>query len=363
MDSERYARFEFRKKLDEIRNVHGRGTELVSLYVPPGKMIYEVTSLLRSEASESSNIKSNQTRKHVQDAIESMLSRLKCYKASPPNGMALFVGYGDSGKMVAYIIELPGKITLGKVVYRCDSVFYTDPLNELTEKKEEYGLIVLDSSETAIGLLSGKRIITIEVKESMVPNKHGRGGQSQRRFERIRDIEAHKFFKRVAEIAEGAFLGKPLKGILIGGPGPTKEEFVRDEYLHHELRKIIIDTFDTGYTDETGLKELVERASGKLADLELVREKKLVERFTLELARSDRGLAEYGTDRVLNQLRNGAVGLLLLSEELPLEKVEEISKLAERYGTEVELISVETDSGTMLYRTFGGIAAVLRYRT
>ena len=38
------ARFEFRKRLDEIRSAKGRGTELVSLYVPPSRQVHEAMS-------------------------------------------------------------------------------------------------------------------------------------------------------------------------------------------------------------------------------------------------------------------------------------------------------------------------------
>ena len=67
-------------------------------------------------------------------------------------------------------------------------------------------------------------------------------------------------------------------GIIVGGPGATKDYFVKGEYIHHELKKKIIDTFDTGYTNEYGLRELVENATSALANLDLVREKKLIQR-------------------------------------------------------------------------------------
>lgn len=49
---------------------------------------------------------------------------------------------------------------------------------------------------------------------------------------------------------------KDLKGVLIGGPSPTKEEFYAGEFLHHELQKKILGLFDTAYTDESGFPSL-----------------------------------------------------------------------------------------------------------
>ena len=63
------ARYSFQRKLDEIAKVRGRATELVSLYVSPGKQISDVMSYLRNEYAQSSNIKSRTTRKNVMWAI------------------------------------------------------------------------------------------------------------------------------------------------------------------------------------------------------------------------------------------------------------------------------------------------------
>src|SRR3990170_5944966 len=85
-------KYKFRRDLEEIEKADGRGTELVTVYVPPDKQISDVANYLRGEYSQSSNIKSQSTRKHVQGAIESILSRLKYFKQPPPNGVVFFTG-------------------------------------------------------------------------------------------------------------------------------------------------------------------------------------------------------------------------------------------------------------------------------
>jgi peptide chain release factor subunit 1 len=42
--------------------------------------------------------------------------------------------------------------------------------------------------------------------------------------------------------------------------------------------------------------------------------------------------------------------------------IEDLGELAEKTGTEVEILSVETEEGQMLKNSFGGIAAILRYK-
>jgi peptide chain release factor subunit 1 len=397
-------RYDFKRALEEIREIHGRGTELVSVYVPPDKQISDVANYLRNEYSQSQNIKSKRTNKAVTGAIESILARLKYFKTPPENGVIFFVGEaptsGDQTKQVQYVLEPPEPIT--SFMYRCDSEFYTEKLWDMLDEKQTFGLLVIDRSESTIGLLKGKRVLTVKNIQSLVPSKHGRGGQSALRFERLIEIAAHEFYKKTADVANEAFLAQPdLKGVLIGGPGPTKEFFVKEEYLHHELRKKIIDTFDTGYTDEYGLKELVEKAKDSLMDLDLIREKGLMQKLLEEIRKDNAGLASYGEDQVRHALDLGAVDTLLLSEGLRKKRVtlhcpqcnwsgkvtvdreedarcpkcpqtapvidnvadlvDDFYEDASKVGTKVELLSVDSEEGEMLMKAFGGIAAILRY--
>ncbi len=397
-------KYRFRRALEEIERAEGRGTELVSVYVPPDRPVFDVTNYLRGEYSQSSNIKSASTRKHVMQAIESIINRLKQWRMPPPNGLVCFVGHKDVGadqtQMIAYVLEPPEPVQ--SFLYRCDSRFYTEPLHEMLAEKDVYGLIVIDRKEATIGLLRGKRIEALKNMESQVPSKHSMGGQSARRFERLIEQAAHEFYKKVGDVVTEAFLNRrEIKGILIGGPGYTKDYFLKEEYLHHELNKRVLGTFDTGYTNENGLRELVENAREVLRDLDLMREKGLVQRLMEEIRKEDGGLAAYGEDRVRRALELGAVDVLLVSEGLRklrlrvrctngheevrtvadeatlpkcpacgadyalVEKrdiVDELSALAERTNAKVELVSNDSDEGGLLLKAFAGIAAILRYR-
>ncbi len=402
------ARYEFKRKLEEIQSMGGRGTELISLYIPSGKQISDVTSYLRNEVSQASNIKSKSTRKNVQAAIESILSRLRNFRLAPKNGIVLFVGHvakaGDQTQMRQFVIEPPEPIQT--YIYRCDSRFYLEHLEEMLVDKKSYGLIVIDRSEFTVGVLRGKKILSLKNVQSLVPSKHGRGGQSARRFERLIEIAAHEYYKKVGDIAsEMLMTEEEMQGVLVGGPGATKDYFAEKGFLHHEIRKKIIDTFDTGYTDEYGLTELVEQASGTLEHLELVYEKNLMKRLMKEIVKPSGGLAAYGENEVRRNLIMGAVEILLLSDALRLYRigmdcgscghqkkftarseaaasidqcsecgspnvkvtsediVEELSNLADSTGATVEIISGDSSEGETLSSAFGGIAAILRFRT
>lgn len=403
------SKYDFRKKLEEIKINDGRATELISLYVPSTKQISDVVAYLRNEYSQSSNIKSKSTRKNVMAAIESLMNRLKSYKRPPENGMAMFVGHvakgADQTRMFQQTIEPPFKVTT--FYYRCDSNFYLEPLENMLVEEECYGLIVIDRSEATLGMLRGKRIEPIKNLQSRVPSKHGRGGQSQRRFERLIEIAAHDYFKKVGDLVTDTFLAEQhLKGILVGGPGATKDFFIEKDYVHHELKKKVVDTFDTGYTDEYGLSELVEKASSALSKIELMKEKKLIQRLMNEIKKDDGGLSIYGEEPLRKAMELGAVETVLISESLRLSRrkywcskcnieevttvkvtpgrnaedkecnkcgtpmdveeekdiVDELSEMADETGTKVELISGDSSEGEMLYRAFGGMAGLLRFK-
>ena len=311
--------YDLRRQLEELKKCRGKHTELISLYVPASKQIFDVVAYLRNEYSQSQNIKSKTTMKNVLSAIESIMSRLKTFKQPPPNGLVMFVGHksigADKTDMVAFIIEPPMPVVT--FLYRCDSEFYTEPLEGMLTEKEIYGLFLIDRRECTVGMLRGSRVEMIRYMTSQVPGKHGRGGQSQRRFERNTEIAAHEWFVKCGERASEIFLAEPaLKGILVGGPGPTKQYFVNEVYLHYEIQKKIIDTFDTGYTDEFGLRELVANAAEKMTDLKVSQEKKIMKRFLSEVTKTEKSLGVYGEHQVRKALEMGVVDTLILSENL-----------------------------------------------
>ena len=64
--------------------------------------------------------------------------------------------------------------------------------------------------------------------------------------------------------------------------------------MNHELQKIVIDSFDTGYTDESGLREIVTRGAGRLSEVQLVKEKNIMNQFMKEVLSTKGNLATYG---------------------------------------------------------------------
>ena len=270
-----------RKKLkalvEELKNMRGRHTELVTIYVPAGFSLDKVMSQVKNEQSTAMNIKSKPVKKNVMSALERIIQHLKLYKRTPENGLAIFCG-NVSDKEGVSDIEIwavePGEPIATKL-YRCDQVFVLDPLESLLEEKELYGLIVIDKSEATIGLLKGKRIEMMKHKDSVVPGKTKKGGWSQSRYERIREGLLHDFMKQVGEIATEKFKPLALKGIIIGGPGPVKEMFAKGDFIAYNLKDKVIGIVDVSYSNEYGLREVVERSEDILSEASVMKEKKI----------------------------------------------------------------------------------------
>lgn len=358
-ENEKYHLKKFIKDLDSKQARH---TEFVSVYIPQDYDINKIINHLQQEQGTATNIKSAQTKNNVIDALERMIKHLRLFKQTPPNGMAVFSGNvaerEGSSDVQVWSIEPP--IPVKTRIYRCDKNFQLDILKEMMQAKEMYGLIVLDARDAIIAFLKGKTIIPLMKTHSHVPGKMKAGGQSAHRFQQNRDLAVKAHFKKVADYVKEQFLGQEgLKGILVGGPGPTKYEFVEGNYITGDIKKKIIGIKDLSYTEEEGLQELLDKSQDLLAQEEIAEEKKIMLRFLETLATKPKKIA-YGIIEVKKMLELGAVDILLISEANEDDIIDEFEQLAKKSSTDVRIISVETREGTQL-RDLGKVGAILRY--
>jgi peptide chain release factor subunit 1 len=281
----------------------------------------------------------------------------------------------------------------------------------MVRERDAYGVVVIDSSDAVVATVRGQRMEVLQQFTSGIPGKHRAGGQSARRFERIREQAMNDYFRRVGAHAH-ELLGdvSGLKGLIIGGPGPTKFDFVEGDYLNYMLKEKILATIDTSYVGEKGVDEVVSKSLEILRGVRYSEEKQLVQKFLYEIGH-ETGLGVYGETQVRKYLNGGVVDLLLVSEKMNIlhvyakckncgavedslipqaslvkleqdlltatckkcnaaamyveetkDLVDELIDLAEKQNAKVEVISTETDEGVMLKDSFGGIAAILRYK-
>ena len=348
--------------IKDLEAYRGRHTELVSIYVPSGYDLNKIIQHVQQEQGTAQNIKDKNTRTNVIDSLEKIVRHLRLFKRTPEHGVAIFAGNisdkDNKTDIQVFSIEPPEEVQLR--TYRCDQTFLLDPLKDMVDDKESYGLIVIDNREGNVGILKGTQIIEISRLTSDVPGKTTKGGQSQQRYARIRELAAKDFHKKIAEIANKEFLGmEGLKGIIIGGPGPTKETFFDGGYLNNEVKKKVLGLKDLSYTGEFGLRELVDKSKDLIAEHVLTKEKELLDRFFTMLAR-ERSKVVYGKEGTLKALEMSAVELVLISESMDDNFIEDVENRCNDFGTEVEVISEGTDQGKQL-KEIGGIGGILRF--
>lgn len=396
------AQFKLKKLLVELEAIRGRHTELVTVYVPAGYSMSDIINQLKNEQGTAENIKSKSTRKNVVDALEKAIQYLKLYKKTPDHGLAVFSGnvseHEGVSDMKVWAVEPPDPLKVK--LYWCDQVFRLEPLKEMVKEKEVYGLVVIDTNDATIGLLKGKSIKVLRKLDSIVPGKTGKGGQSAQRFERVRAGLLGDWMKEVAEQLK-ELMPKDILGIVVGGPGPIKGKWLDEGYLPTDIKKKVLAVQDTGYADEHGLEELVERAKEVFAQAAVAKERALVQKF-LEHLMKNTGLVAYGINSVVDVIEKGAVDTILISEEAPyvrleledqrdhgekrfvrteeadkpqtckicgermgvmgrMDVIDALKELAEQTGATIEVISKDTREGEQLL-ALGGVAALLRYK-
>jgi peptide chain release factor subunit 1 len=403
--------FEFKKHIKELATKRARHTELISVYIPPGTELAKVINQIKDEQGTATNIKSTTTRKNVTTALERLVQHLRLFKKVPEHGLAVFSGNTsqtegrDNFEIFSIIPPQPIRIR----TYLCEQRFFLDPLFEMAEVTDIYGLIVLEKSGAAIGLLKGTNIDMVQDLKSMVPGKFRAGGQSSVRFAHVRENLANDFYKKIGEEASKIFLNtKNLKGIILGGAGPSKEEFESGDFMHHEVKKKILGVKDVGYLGMEGLRELVARSEDLLAGADITKERTLMAEFMKRL--SIGGLVAYGEEEVRRAFDLNAIDTLLISDkterlrlqikcssatcdyargetiettldqfyfklrnekcpkdggalsvESSKDVIEELAERIEVAGGKVELISSDTNEGEQLFN-LGGIGALLRFR-
>ncbi len=400
-----------RKLIAWLSDKEGRGMEFISLYIPREKSIDEIVAILK-EASDSAVMKSESVRDRLQDALKNVIQRLKLQKEIPENGLAIFAGTfvaNDPKSEVLNVEELIPPEPITAYLYEVDNHFRLEPLREMMRDQRVVGLIAMDSKEASFGILNGERLELIENITSGISGKSGKGGSSQRRYERERGMELTYYFHRVAEHATKAFLeNHKVTVLIIGGPGPTKEDFLKGDYLHYELKNMLLDTVDTQSAGREGVREVLDKSSEALKNMCAPEQKRTVQRLLADMGKQD-GLAISGLDSVLNALKNGEVEVGLVTDNTdiieivvmckrcklsrakiidnmkkvqtvqemissPCEKcnavdyeVEEkdiidvLEDVASQTGARVEVISPESEEKAKL-TALGGFAALLRYR-
>ncbi|KAL0477505.1 peptide chain release factor subunit 1 [Acrasis kona] len=346
--------------------------------------------------------------------MSTVISRLKLFRTTPTNGLAVFCGLvnddNDQGrkKMKKVIVVVEPIYSIKHDLYHCDSKFHVEPLLDQLEEHtrgDSYGFIILTGSGTLYATIQGDTPKILHSFSEELPKKHNKGGQSQSRFARNRQIAIKHYLSQIGEKATKNFIDEgtnlpAVKGIFIAGAANLKDEFFNGNYLDERIKKITLKVITVCYGGEIGLREAVEQVAPILQNVKHLQEKKIVCEFMDHVCNNE-NLAVFGVNHVVQALEAGVVKTLVVNENVDalratftdcdggltthfmsrsefdkrlqggsnlVEQTPALEWIVEQYqkkvytNVELSIVSDKTSEGSQLLNGFGGMGAILRYK-
>lgn len=394
--------WKFKRLIKKVKSVKGDGTSLVSELIPAGKNITDATDIGK-ELGTASNIKSRVNRQSVLTALTSLQHARKAYSKTPDKGLAIFCGEGVlNGKHNKWVFKFDDSNLIKPITkpcYKCHSQFETDHLEKMLSDDRVFGFIILDGDSCLFGKLRGKvREVVFKTSTVLIPGKTRRGGQSAARIARNREIAINDFIKSLVEKANMVFLTSEkinVESIIIAGAASKKHLFIEHPKLDPRVKDKIGHIIDISVPLEEGFNKAIEASLDFIDNLKFKKEKNILKKFMLNITLNN-GLSVYGASSTITALESGAVGKLIIWEDIKLnthryidkdgnetfkintnEKGDEIENLVytttesfidwivehyKDYGTKLQFVSDATEEGHQYVVGFGGIGGLLHYK-
>lgn len=104
------------------------------------------------------------------------------------------------------------------------------PLVELLERERLVAVLLLRLGGFSVGVFRGELVVDSKTDQRFVKGRHRAGGQSQRRFERIREKQVHELFKKACETAREklAPYEREVEHVFLGGDRHTLQAFRKE---------------------------------------------------------------------------------------------------------------------------------------
>jgi peptide chain release factor subunit 1 len=334
---------------------------------------------------------------NIRDDRPFVASRLKAIEKALPRGLKdAFLGTreliepimaelplkGEKGRII-FASALQGFLEAYRVSIELEPLVVWDrspfllPIARLKGDYEDYGLLLLDSQEARLFLISSGAMEEIDKSRIDLMNKHKKGGWSQMRYNRLRKGAIKSFFSQLIDDLQSHDDLLSVRGMIVAGPGEAKDQFV--EMLPSALKAKVLGSMDLQIETPAGdllkLGEEISRSSIKADSTAMA------ERLKEAVLRGEP--AAYGLTEVRKALEDGRVNFLLISAgfalpqmicmschhvhkegeicptcggEMAALRLEEFYEMAERTGAEAVLVE---DDGFL--ESIGHVGAILRY--
>src|SRR3989338_8230865 len=259
MDDKELQRWKLKNLILDLKSiVDESNTSMLSIAIRAGSSIHETTTKLNQEMGTADNVKSRVNRLSILSAIVSAQGCLKGFKTTPPNGLLLYVGSGTSERLnktkkFSYCIE--PCLLVKSSMYHCGNTFQISQLEEMLIEEEPFGFIIIDGSSCLLARVKGtsKEILTQFSVD--LPKKHGKGGQSSVRFERLRVEAIGHYISKCVDLINMNFIRNNeilVRGLIIGGMADKKTLLQKNDKIDYRLKSLFMAEYELTYGGELG---------------------------------------------------------------------------------------------------------------
>jgi len=357
-----------REELLELAESYDETASYLSIFSDPSSRMNG--SLLDRRASDIS--KALRKRRDLRGSFEENLERATELLKGRSAPTAVFVSVVNGFERV---FELGASAGTSMVV---DSSPYILPLLTYNEEYETYIVVYIDENHARLSIVEGEMISGRRELSESIFHHNKKGGWSQMRYQRNREIALKHFFKEIEETLSEMVGSTHVRRIIVTGPGISREVFTAS--LPQDLGRRVIGTFPV--SGNASDSEVIDRATEMFFETERLEEQEAVEALVSAILKGDS--AVYGIQETYSATEAGRSDLVLVSmglrvpgwkcerdrtisfdtsacpncgsECLNIDLVEELVEKAVEMRTSLEFVkdSPELDE-------LGGVGAFLRY--
>ena len=143
---------------------------------------------------------------------------IETISADSPTGSVLFAANGTA-MLIAPAFAVEETIDYDEI--------HAAPLLAMLARPRSYAVLLLRLGGFSVGFFRGESLIDSKTDQRFVKNRHRKGGQSQRRFERIREKQVDELFDKACETAQEklAPYDAEIAHVFLGGDRGTVAAF------------------------------------------------------------------------------------------------------------------------------------------
>lgn len=141
------------------------------------------------------------------------------------------------GQTCALVVTPPFPISENLLAHEWE----LSPLWTMLAAEYAIGVVLLRLGRFSVAVYQGERLLSSKTDARYVKGRHHAGGTSQRRFQRIREGQAQRLYKKTCEAVQSQFgMYSRLDFVLLGGDRFTLDGFLKEcPYLKSRRDKIL----------------------------------------------------------------------------------------------------------------------------